>query len=318
MTMKSWYQTPKLVTYLLAPLAGCYRCFALGKYHAYRRNWLPAKTFQVPIIVIGNLTVGGAGKTPLVIALAKALQKRGFKPGIVSRGYGAKNNNFPFLIDENTPVLQAGDEPLLIAQRTQLPVVIDPNRPRAVASLLANFAVDVVLADDGLQHYRLARTVEIVVVDGERRFGNGFCLPAGPLREPLSRLSRVNFIVANGQALASEQCMRLVPESICQLNPPFATLPADVKRVHAVAGIGHPERFFQALRLQGLNVIAHPFPDHHWFQPADFKFHEDLPIIMTEKDAVKCMKFQNNNLYVQKINAKIPNDFVAKLINLLK
>lgn len=316
--MKSWYQPPSFITYLLAPLAGVYRIFAQAKALAYRNQLLAAKRFSVPVIVVGNLTVGGAGKTPLVIALAKSLQQRGYRPGIVSRGYGSKSNIFPLLINENSSVLEAGDEPLLIAKHTKMPVVIDPNRPRAVEYLLANDDVNVVLTDDGLQHYRLARDVELVVVDGDRRFGNQFCLPAGPLREPMSRLQQVDFVIINGAARLGEERMQLLTNGFARVANMAVDIPLAPQRVHAVAGIGNPQRFFASLRQQGFEVIAHPFPDHHWFSEQELAFADDLPVIMTEKDAVKCQGFANQNLFVSKINATISDTFVMNLINLIK
>jgi tetraacyldisaccharide 4'-kinase len=266
----------------------------------------------VPVIVVGNVTIGGAGKTPLVIALVAALRELGWKPGVASRGYGGLARG-PRLLGPEPDPAQVGDEPALIAIRTGAPVAIGADRP-AAARLLLDEGVDLVVADDGLQHYPLARDVEICVLDGVRRLGNGRLLPAGPLRESAPRLGEVDFIVCNGgEPQAGEIPMRLAAGAAVSLvdasiRKPLATF--SQTRVHAVAGIGHPQRFFDTLREYGIDVIEHPFPDHHRYVPDDLVFADDLPILMTEKDAVKCRAFGNGNWWAVPVAAELPATFV--------
>jgi tetraacyldisaccharide 4'-kinase len=343
-----WYKRGFLC-YLLSPVAGLYRIIIF-----IRRLLKKAVKFKVPIIVVGNITVGGTGKTPLVIWLADFLQKQGLNPGIVSRGYGAHSNSYPCLINENSNVKQVGDEAILISRRTHCPMVIAPNRVAAVEKLLAINKCDVIISDDGLQHYALARDIEIALIDG---FGNGFCLPAGPLREPKKRLQQVDLIVQNGEDMqlkgASKNCHPREsedPEKPCnywipafagmtrrrenvifrgalkinniynlknpKLNKPISEFSNTT--VHAVAGIGNPQKFFNMLRGFNIKVIAHPFPDHHNFTPHDLWFRDDLPILMTEKDAVKCSDFTDNKYWCVTVQAKFDDKFINKLLSKLK
>jgi tetraacyldisaccharide 4'-kinase len=244
----------------------------------------------VPVVVIGNLSVGGTGKTPLVCWLVARLIQLGFKPGVVTRGFGGTAASAR-LVDAFADPSVVGDEPLLLARRTAAPVAVGRDRP-AASQLLVNAGCDVVVSDDGLQHYALARDCEIVVIDGDRRFGNGRLLPAGPLREPTSRLDRVDAVVVNGgpAPLQGAFCMRL------DANDALGLLGGEVRAlqefaglaVHAVAGIGNPERFFNMLRAYGIEVTGHPLPDHARLQAADITFADHRPVLMTEKDAVKC------------------------------
>ncbi len=255
----------------------------------YRRGWLRAERLPVPVVVIGNITVGGTGKTPLLICLAQLLSGRGYKVGIVSRGYGGQAPRYPLAVDALTAPQTGGDEPALIAQSTGLPVVVDPDRPRAARTLLQLHQVNVILSDDGLQHYRLARDYEIATVDGQRRLGNARLLPAGPLREPPRRLKRVDCVLVNGGENweagfhLRQLAARALHDGRERELAAFRGTP-----VHAIAGIGHPQRFFRQLRDLGLEVIAHPYSDHHRFASADLRFADDHPVLMTEKDAVKC------------------------------
>lgn len=259
--------------------------------------------FETPVVVVGNLTVGGTGKTPLVIALVRALCARGLRCGVVTRGYRS-GIRVPTIIDAGSAQPQQhGDEPALMARATGVPVAICPDRVAAARTLIDR-GVDVVVSDDGLQHYRLGRSLEVVVVDGARGFGNARLLPAGPLREPLQRLGEVDWLVVNGPA--SARCaaqlapfahrrdrldMRLVPGDAVQLADPSLRRPLQQftgAPVHAVAGIGNPARFFATLRDAGLQVVEHPFPDHHVFRASDLEFDTAGEILMTAKDAVKC------------------------------
>lgn len=313
---RRWYEPGASVPWWTRPVAGFYGGVAGLRRDGYRRGWLRSTRLPVPVIVIGNLTVGGAGKTPLVIALVEVLRARGLNPGVVSRGYGGETRS-PRLVGVNPDPVQSGDEPALIRLRTSAPVAIGADRP-AAARLLLDQGVNVIVADDGLQHYALARDVEICVVDGERRFGNGRLLPAGPLREPLTRLRDVDFIVCNGgEPRVGEIAMRLQLNDVVSLQAPtqheFLTHFVG-GRVHAVAGIGNPARFFDAVRAQGIEVIEHPFPDHHRFTQADFIFDDGLPVLMTEKDAVKCRAFAKPNWWSVPTSAELPASFFDVII----
>lgn len=308
---RNWYRPGAQPPWWARLLAGLYGWVTNGRRGLYRRGWLRTTRLPVPVVVVGNLTAGGAGKTPLVIALVEALQARGFKPGVVSRGYGG-NSRVPRLLDATPDPAQVGDEPCLIRLRTGVPVAVGADRPAAAHLLLAS-SVDVIIADDGLQHYALARDVEICVVDGVRRFGNGRLLPAGPLREPLSRLRGVDFVVANGGAVQpGEVPMQLALHDAVSLVQPVQKKPLRDfagSRVRAVAGIGNPGRFFQALRGLGIDVVEHPFPDHHRYTRADFDAGDGLAVLMTEKDAVKCRGFAQAGWWMVPAAADLPDSF---------
>jgi tetraacyldisaccharide 4'-kinase len=275
---------------------------------AYARGVWVSRRVARPVIVVGNVTVGGSGKTPLVIWLAQRLGERGHRPGVVLRGYGgaAATGRVPCLVTPDSDVAVVGDEALLLRRRTGVPVVVGRDRVGAAERLLAT-GVDVIIADDGLQHLRLARDFEIAVVDATRGLGNRYLLPAGPLREPAERLSQVDAVVINGEDGVPAVAAAGVPAAFVMrlggewLRPLAGTGDAVAlsslagKRVHAVAGIGNPRRFFAQLAAAGLTVVEHAFPDHHRYRAADLEFHDDLPLLMTEKDAVKCRSFAAAN-----------------------
>ena len=292
------------------PLAGLYGALAALRRASYRIGALRSVRLPVPVIVIGNLTAGGTGKTPLTIALAEALRTRGFHPGVVSRGHGGQRRA-PMLLGATADPAEVGDEPCLI-RASGIPVAVGRDRP-AAAQLLVAAGCDVVIADDGLQHYRLARNLEICVIDGTRRFGNGRLLPAGPLREPLCRLLRVDLCVCNGGTpQADEYPMRLVGDAAVTLDGGHRQALSVLagQHVHAVAAIGHPARFFTSLRDAGIVVIEHAFPDHHAFIAADLEFGDDLPVLMTDKDAVKCRGFAQPHWWRVPVRAELPSGFV--------
>jgi tetraacyldisaccharide 4'-kinase len=276
---KAWW------CYLLAPLSWLF-CVIVR----VRRQWLARHQFAypVPVIVIGNVTVGGSGKTPLVKYLAQHLRDRGWQPGVVMRGYRASCTTLPHLVREEDDAQWVGDEAKLLHQ-SGVPVVIAPDRHAAVLKLLSSASVDIVLSDDGLQHYRLYRDLEIVVVDSTRGLGNHLCLPAGPLREPESRIFEADFIVAHGRAVEGTIRMILQPMRLVNLHTGKTKAVSALagKTVHAVAGIAHPQRFFNSLSSLGCQVIPHAFEDHYAFQSSDVDFADGHWVIMTEKDAVK-------------------------------
>ncbi len=319
---KGWYHGSRaflLLLPLLWPLSLVFRVLA------QLRRWYLVKNrkvvLPVPVIVVGNITVGGTGKTPLLCALAEGLKQRGARPGIISRGYGGSYQGKPRLVSTDDDAAVVGDEPLLLARRTACPVVIGRDRVAAARFLMEQFqvaqGVSVVLSDDGLQHYALPRTVEIAVMDSQRGCGNGFCLPAGPLREPVSRLQRVDFVVSNGvtQTVFRQDQVTMSIAPLCWRNlqtgieTPLGSLPKTT-RLHAVAGIGHPQRFFTTLRELGYDITEHVFPDHHNFIAHDVTFADAYPVVMTEKDAVKCAAFAGQDCFALIVTATVPDTFM--------
>lgn len=277
----------------------------------------------VPTIVVGNIAVGGTGKTPLVVFLCEQLQFAGYKPGIISRGYGSKAPNYPFVVDGKASVIESGDEPFMLHQRTQCPLVISPIRTAAAKHLLANFDVDVIITDDGLQHYALQRDIELIVIDGKRRLGNGHLLPMGPLREGPWRLNTADFIICNGgNGKAGEINMTLKPAPLRKVtdNSEATIDTSKQERYTAIAGIGNPQRFYNTLQAHQFNISAqHDFPDHHDFTFADISaVSNNGAVIMTEKDAVKCQSFAQDNWYYLPVNAHLDAQFLPKLLSQLK
>ena len=314
---KVWY-TRHSSRWLLAPFAWIYQLVTKLRRHYLER--FCQQRCSIPIIVVGNITVGGVGKTPLVIELAQRLQAKGVRIGIVSRGFGASVKQFPYDVGEEDTAQAVGDEPLLLVKKTGVPVVIAPNRMQAVNYLLDKYNVQMIISDDGLQHYRMGRAIEIAVVDGLRGLGNGLCLPAGPLRESSKRLKQVDFVVVNGDKenipkIEPSLCyqMRLQPGNLIGLvdgkTADSATLSA---RFAAIAGIGHPGRFFATLDSLSVSFKAYPFPDHHPFKACDLQLPEKQ-IVMTEKDAVKCRPFATNNMYFLPVEAIVCEDFWTAL-----
>ena len=283
----------------------------------YRRGWRRTHKIDVPVVVVGNFTAGGSGKTPLVIALVKRLRDADWTPGVASRGYGRDDANTARWVEANSDPRTHGDETVLIARRTGAKVRVDADRV-AAAQALAKAGCDIVVCDDGLQHLRLHRDVAIEVIDAARRYGNGQLLPAGPLRELPATAKQPDFKVVNHGTIAEtpepalgEWPMRQVFGHPFPLHGhrarPFSDFAG--RRVHAVAGIGHPDRFFDLLRAQELGVIPHPFPDHHDYVAEDLQFSSDLPVFMTEKDAVKCARFSPPDSWCVAIEARLPEAF---------
>ena len=315
-----WYGRHPL-SLLLVPLAWLFRLAVLVRRKIYASGLLAIYHAPVPVIVVGNLTVGGSGKTPLVIWLAGYLQALGLRPGVVARGYGGRARQWPQQVRPDSDPAAVGDESVIIARRTRCPVAVGPDRGAAIAALLKHTDCNIIISDDGLQHYALGRGVEIAVVDGVRRLGNARLLPAGPLREPPSRLREVDFIITNGIAGRNEFAMKYVASNPVnlhrrELSLPFAEFVG--APVHAVAGIGNPQRFFAMLRGLGLTIIPHAFADHHRFKPADLEFGDEHPILMTEKDAIKCEVFCPSRCWMVPITAELPEIFARRLEDLLK
>lgn len=317
--IESWYR-PKWWTALLLPLAFIYRMIIAIRKLCYRLGIFKTTKFSSPVIVVGNISVGGTGKTPLVIWLVDFLKREGYKPGVVSRGYipkQFKKNQAPILVNSDADPAQIGDEALLIATRTQVPVAVCPDRVKAVEFLLNNYGCDIIISDDGLQHYAMGRDIEIAVLDGKRRLGNGFLLPAGPLREPAKCLKSVNFVVVNtGQPRRGEYQMTLIPGDAYNIQHPEQQKPLKAfigQTLHAVAGIGNPQRFFLGLRDHNLLIVEHAYPDHHQYKRTDINFYGSLNVIMTEKDAVKCKQMVDSRHWCLPVTAKLDEFFIDKL-----
>ena len=322
-----WYEG-RAGAALLAPLAALFRGVVVLRRYAYRSGWRAVARMQVPVVIIGNLSVGGTGKSPLVATLAARLRDRGLRVGILTRGYGAAIDA-PLVVNRDADPARVGDEPAMLSAMTGAQLVVSPDRV-AGARLLQSLGVELILCDDGLQHYALARDLEIAVIDGLRGLGNGRLLPAGPLREGPARLGEVDWVVVNGNGQAAPPSwrgrrgtvgMELVPEAARGVGDPRRWRRIEDFRgsaVHAVAGIGHPARFFAMLRRAGLDVIEHPFADHHAYRPTDLEFDDGLPILMTAKDAVKCRDFADAGCWEVPVVARLLPDGAARLVEAIE
>jgi tetraacyldisaccharide 4'-kinase len=316
-----WYKPRHFLKFLLLPFSWFFGCVVEIRHLLYQTGFKKTCHFSIPVIVVGNITVGGTGKTPFVIQLARMLQERGYQPGIISRGYGVKKIKKPKLVTLESHFSQVGDEPLVMAKHLNCPIAVCADKVLAVHFLLENFYCNVVISDDGLQNYHLGRSVEIALVDGKRLFGNRCYLPAGPLREPIRRLEMVDFVVYHRGFLSSrgENIFQM------QLKPGQLTSVVDFQKqidvkdlvgtsVHAVAGIGHPDRFFDTLKMLCLNIITHSFRDHYQFKQSDIDFGKDAFVIMTEKDAVKCQEFADHRHWFLPMVADFNQDLVDQII----
>jgi tetraacyldisaccharide 4'-kinase len=316
---------------LLIPLSWLFGLISWVRKSLYKHGWLKSYRLTVPVIIVGNINVGGTGKTPLVIWLAEQLKIAGYKPGIISRGYGGTAKDIQAVLPNSNPQ-EVGDEPVLIAKHSNCPVFVSPNRVAAGQALLkAHPECNIVISDDGLQHYRLQRDVEIAVLDGAKGFGNGALLPVGPLREPISRLSSVDALVSNGKATHKSLAKNSTEISFSEMqlesglfyNLIDNNLKCDAQsfanqQVLAVAGIGNPERFFQQLQSLGLNFKSLALPDHHKFQSSDFNQVSADIIVMTEKDAVKCDSIAQPNYWVLPVFAVISGELIHVVLNKLQ
>lgn len=330
--MVNWLQKQWATSYtpwhiLLIPLSWLFAALSSARRYLYKINWLKSYRLAVPVIVVGNINVGGTGKTPLVIWLAEQLRLAGYKPGIISRGYGGSAKQVAQVLPSSDPAV-VGDEAVLIAMRTACPVYISANRVAAAENLLANFpGCNVIISDDGLQHYRMQRDIEIVVYDAVKGFGNGALLPAGPLRESIARLETVDVVVSNGKsdlakAFESPRAFEYIEmqlESGTFYNLFAEHQKTDVqaflnKKIVAIAGIGNPARFFAALKNLGLQFEGRAYPDHYAFKAEDFRSIDADIILMTEKDAVKCRSFAQSNYWVLPVNAVIKNELMPAIL----
>jgi len=317
---RRWYQ-PRPPPWGLRPLAALDGWIADRRRRQTRPQVLPA-----PVIVVGNIAVGGTGKTPVVQGLVEALRAQGWRPGVVSRGYGGRGGDGPLRVTAEGDAAVTGDEPLLIHLRTGVPVMVGADRVAAARALLASGEVDVIVSDDGLQHYRLGRDVELCVVDGQRGLGNGARLPAGPLREPESRLREVDHVLVNGGdwvpaavAWSRFQLQPGVPYRLDGGEAPSTLAAWRGRRVHAVAGIGNPQRFFDTLRDAGMTVVPHAFPDHHAYDGRDLPSPDPgCPVLMTEKDAVKCRHLPHGQLFAVPVTLALPAAALDTVFTLLK
>lgn len=322
----AWYKNAEWLKYL-KPLSKLYQSVSERRRKQYTSGKKRAYKASIPVIVVGNITVGGTGKTPLIIYLSQLLQQAGYKPGVVSRGYRSKAPAYPFVVKPNSKALESGDEALLIARATECPVVIDANRVKALKVLEHNFDCDVVLSDDGLQHYAMARDIEIAVVDASRGFGNECFLPQGPLREKPERLKHVDYLICNGSGdltlPAKSITMELKSRYLYNLKTgekrSMEKMEEDnagnkPQKVHALAGIGNPTRFFTSLCGCGFDIITHIFKDHHAFTKNDINFDDDLEVVMTEKDAIKCTDFADEKHWYLKVAATLEEGFMENFL----
>lgn len=313
--LSAWYRGHPALA-LLRPLEALYRRVVQRQRAAFLAGQGAIYRAPVPVVVVGNITVGGTGKTPLILWLIEHCRARGLRVGVVSRGYGATPPRLPWRVTAEQDAGTAGDEPLLIVQRSGVPLMSDPDRSRAVRALLEAEALDLILCDDGLQHYRLARDLELVLIDAARGLGNRRCLPAGPLREPAERLRSVDAVLYNGAAADGDggYAFRLQPTALVNLasgaRQPLTHFPAG-QALHAVAGIGNPQRFFNTLEALHWRPIPHAFADHAQYGAAQLSFSPALPIVMTEKDAVKCRAFAAADCWYLAVDAVPSPAFVA-------
>lgn len=301
------WSSRNLLAACLWPVSCLFAAVGALRRTAYHKGWRRSVHVGVTTVVVGNITVGGSGKSPLLISLVKLLQRQGLTVGVVSRGYGGSDIATPQWVLPHSATAAVGDEAVMLARRCGCPVVVCADRVAAATALLGRQAVNVLLSDDGLQHYRLRRDIEIAVVDAERGLGNGWLMPAGPLREPQWRLDTVDFVVRNGDTsgfVLEPTGLHAVSGAQRQDLSAFRD-----QRVHAVAGIGHPQRFFNTLRELGIEVIEHAFGDHHQFSADDFKFQADSAVFMTEKDAVKCASLGLKNAWYVPVDALLARDW---------
>ncbi|PCH56339.1 MAG: tetraacyldisaccharide 4'-kinase [Legionellales bacterium] len=312
---KLWHNPLPWYILILLPLSYIFHLLIIIRCYYYKKI---QQHVAVPVIVVGNINVGGSGKTPVVIEIIQFLQGQGYNPGIISRGYTLQKlpRAEVCLVSDSSDPNIVGDEAVLLAEVTKVPVAVSANRVLAAKDLLAQYPnIDILVSDDGLQHYKLARDIEIAVVNPVIGHGNGKLLPLGPLREPISRLDTVDIVVAvNKEPIAVIN----IKDKTKQYSFVDFVRKYSSKKIHAVAAIGHPETFFDLLLTAGFDIIAHSYPDHYSYSKVDIKFADALEVLMTEKDAIKCTTFAGNNCWLVRVVAKLPDDFYVKLLKLLR
>jgi len=315
------HYSKSLVSLLLLPFSAVFLLISFVRKILYRFNFLRSFKLKIPVIVVGNITSGGTGKTPLIIYLANELKKNGYRPGIISRGYGSKGGGMIEASQKNDAA-DVGDEPMLIQKHTHLPVFVSKDRVSAAKALLKKYKkTDVILSDDGIQHYRLKRDIEVLVIDGTRKFGNGYLLPAGPLREFSSKLKTVDAIVCNHKkVIGGSYLMKYKGSSLINLktNKKIHLNNLRLKNIHAIAGIGNPNRFFDYLKTFNIEFNSSIFEDHYRFSKKDFRNMNDKNIIMTEKDAIKCQKFSRKNFWYLPVTAEVDSKFIDVILKKLR
>lgn len=320
-TLTKIHYSKSLVSLLLLPLSAVFLLISFIRKTLYQFNFLKSFKLKIPVIVVGNITSGGTGKTPLIIYLANELKKNGYRPGIISRGYGSKSEGV-MEVSQKSDVAEAGDEPMLIQKHTHLPVFVSKDRVLAAKALVKKYAkTDVILSDDGIQHYRLRRDLEVLVIDGTRKFGNGYLLPAGPLREFRSKLKTVDAIVCNHKkVIDGSYLMKYKGHLLINLktNKKIHLNNLSLKNIHAIAGIGNPDRFFDYLKTYNILFSSSVFQDHYKFSKKDFRDMNDKNIIMTEKDAVKCQQFSRNNFWYLPVIAEVDSKFTDVILKKLR
>lgn len=317
---RSWYEKSRMTLFLI-PITWIFCNIVMLRSLFYRFGILRSYKLTIPVIIVGNISIGGNGKTPTVIWLANFLKQSGYRPGIISRGYGGKARKWPQQVRPDSDPVIVGDEAIVISRRTNCPMAVGPERVDTGNALIAHSKCDIIISDDGLQHYKLKRDIEVAVIDGQRRHGNGYCLPAGPLRESIKRLDSVDFILTNGDACENEFSMNYIGDKLYSINNDSIEIQLQELQfdtVHAVAGIAHPERFFNTLKEYSFTVIEHSFPDHYYFTKNDLLFNDNYPILMTEKDAVKCRRFTIDNCWYLPIEIVMSEKFGLSVLNKLE
>ena len=315
-----WYSKHPFGIVLL-PLSWIYSLIVVVRRLCYRSGLIAVNQVSVPVIIVGNISVGGTGKTPLVIWLAEYFKKKGFKPGIISRGYGGKFAGKTQQVRADSNPSLVGDEPVLIAKRTNCSVAIAVKKSRAAEELIEYCDCNLIICDDGMQHYSLNRDIEIAVIDGQRRFGNQRCLPAGPLREPISRLKTVDLVVSKYIAGRHQYKMEYIYGDLVSLIDPDHTISISSLKgasVHVISGIGNPDKYHSYLRNNKLHIICHEFSDHYPYKKKDVVFEDDFPVVMTEKDAVKCIDYATKDYWYLPIIAVLPDSFTYRLEAFMK
>ena len=320
-TLSRLHYSKSLLPLLLLPLSAIFFLILLIRNYLYRFNFLKSFKFKVPVVIVGNITLGGTGKTPLIIHLAKELKKNGYYPGVISRGYGSSVKGV-IEVNQKSNVDEVGDEPILIQKHIRMPVFVSKDRVMAVKALIRKYKrINVILSDDGLQHYRLMRDIEVLVIDGTREFGNGYLFPAGPLRELKHKLNDVDAIVCNHKKVIEHSyLMKYKSKFLVNLKTKqkIPLTKVHLRNIHAIAGIGNPNRFFNDLKSFGLEFDSSSYQDHYRFSKKDFKTLSGKNIIMTEKDAMKCEKFAQDNFWYLPVDADIDLKFTNVILKKLK